>query len=566
MTASTPRPLASPLSPQRRAGWRPSWRLSTRLSLAFGLVLGLLLVITAVALHRMQRIDAHTTQMTEVNQARIAVMGTMMNAVNELTVAMLGVTLVVDEIDAQDEAKRVAQGIENYRRARLALKPLTAAVVGASETADDPLAVLDEVARRGLDRADYVRDALLSGNSNLANTFRARSPRPLQEEWLSELARQTERETQDAAAQQEAIQAEFALARLWLLCVAAVAVVLSVVAGTLILRSVTRPLAQAIDHAQRIAQGDLTGDIAAERSDEAGDLLAALAQMQEQLRTLVSSIRHSSSGIGVASSEIAQGNQDLSNRTEQTASELQSTASSMGELAIMVRTSAASASPADTLARQAAGAAGQGGQAVASVVVVMDEILTGARRIADIVAVIDSIAFQTNILALNAAVEAAHAGEQGRGFAVVATEVRSLAQRVVAAAHDIKLLIESALVSADNGTQLARHAGTTMQNIVTSAQSVATTIGEVASAAGAQSHGIEEVSAAVARLDDMTQRNAALVEESAAAAQALEQQAAQLEQVIGLFRVGQQRSSSASGSEMALMVSNYQPNRPLALV
>ena len=191
----------------------------------------------------------------------------------------------------------------------------------------------------------------------------------------------------------------------------------------------------------------------------------------------------------------------------------------------------------------------------------MDEILTGARRISDIVAVIDSIAFQTNILALNAAVEAAHAGEQGRGFAVVATEVRSLAQRVVTAAHDIKLLIESALVSADNGTQLARHAGITMQNIVTSAQSVATTIGEVASAAGAQSHGIEEVSAAVARLDDMTQRNAALVEESAAAAQALEQQAAQLEQAIGLFRVGQQRSSAAP----ALIASNYQPNRLLAL-
>lgn len=571
MTASTLRPLEPQLFRSgERPSWRPSWRLSTRLTLAFGLVLGLLLVITAVALHRMQRIDVHTTQMIEINQSRIAVMNTMKNAVNELTVAMLGVTLVVDETDAHDESKRIAQGVENYRRARAQLEKLApAAEVLATATADetsavapvappdasqasltigaavhvngDSLAALDEVAQRGLDRADYVRDALLSGSSNLANTLRARSPRPLQEEWLGALRQQGEREAQAAAALHRAVQVEFALARLWLLSVACVAIVLSVVAGTLILRSVTQPLTQAIDHAQRIAQGDLTGGITAQRSDEAGDLLAALAQMQEQLRALVGSIHNSASGIGVASREIAQGNQDLSNRTEKTASELQSTATSMGELAYMVRTSANAASQADMLARQAASAADQGGQAVASVVVVMDEILIGARRISDIVAVIDSIAFQTNILALNAAVEAAHAGEQGRGFAVVATEVRSLAQRVVTAANDIKQLIESALASAGSGTHLARHAGATMQNIVTSAQSVAATISEVASASGAQSHGIQEVSAAVARLDDMTQRNAALVEESAAAAQALEHQAAQLEAVIGVFRVGTQR-------------------------
>ncbi|WP_051603232.1 methyl-accepting chemotaxis protein [Simplicispira psychrophila] len=561
MTASTPLPPAMALPAAR---WRPSWRLSTRLSLAFGLVLGLLLVITAVALHRMQRIDAHTKRMTEVNQSRIAVMQTMMNAVNEVTVSLLGVTLVIDEVDAQEEAERIAKGMEHYRTARAQLQQLSVAADQAREgtPAGDPLAELDAVAVRGIDSAQYVRDALLLGNSNLGNVFRARNPRPLQAQWLAQLAKQAEREAQDAAVQHAAIQAEFVLARQWLLSAAAVAIVLSVVASTLILRSVTRPLAQAIDHAQRIAQGDLTGDIVAARSDETGDLLRALAQMQWQLRSLVASIHSSSGGIALASREIAQGNQDLSHRTEQAASDLQSTALSVGELAEMVRASAEAAAQADALARQAAGAAGQGGQAVASVVVVMDEILSGARRIADIVAVIDSIAFQTNILALNAAVEAAHAGEQGRGFAVVASEVRSLAQRVVAAAHDIKLLIESSLLSAGNGTQLARHAGSTMEHIVTRVHSVTVTIGEVASAASAQSSGIEEVSAAVARLDDMTQRNAALVEQSAAAAQALEHQAAQLEELVGVFRAGPQ----GAVSEYAQGELEYERDSPQALM
>lgn len=553
MTASTLLPPAVALPTAR---WRPSWRLSTRLSVAFGLVLGLLLVITAVALHRMQRIDAHTTRMTEVNQSRIAVMQTMMNAVNEVTVSLL----VVDEVDATEQVNQINKGVEHYHSARAQLQALAAATGSAQE--DTLLAALDTVAARGLGSVDYVRNALRSGNSDLGNLFRRQNPVPLQTEWLGQLAAQAEREAQDAAVQHTAIQAEFVLARQWLLGAAGIAIAVSVVAGILILRSVTRPLAQAIDHAQRIAQGDLAGEIVAVGTDETSDLLTALGQMQGQLRSLVASIHASAGGITLASREIAQGNQDLSHRTEQAASDLQSTALSVGELAAMVRASAEAATQADALARQAADAAGQGGQAVASVVVVMDEILSGARRIADIVAVIDSIAFQTNILALNAAVEAAHAGDQGRGFAVVAAEVRTLAQRVVAAAHDIKLLIESSLVSAGNGTQLARHAGSTMEHIVTSVHSVTVTIGEVASAASAQSSGIEEVSAAVARLDDMTQRNAALVEQSAAAAQALEHQAAQLEELVGVFHAGPQ----GAVSERADIAVKYERNSPKALM
>ena len=559
MTASTSSRALTPVA-LKATRWRPSWRLSTRLSVAFGLVLGLLLVITAVALHRMQRIDAHTTRMQEVNHSRIAVIQTMMNAVNEVTVAMLGVTLVVDEVDAKEQADLLAKGLERYRNARAQFKTL-------SEAAPDPeqdamLAALEKVATRGLDSADYVRDALRSGNSNLGNIFRQRNPTPLQHEWLDQLRAQAQHEAQGAAAQGQAIQAEFALARQWLLGAAGAAIAISVVAGILILRSVTRPLAQAIDHAQRIAQGDLTGDIVATGTDETSDLLTALGRMQQQLRTLVASIHDSAGGITLASREIAQGNQDLSTRTEQAASDLQSTAISVGELAGVVRASAASAAQADALARQAASTASQGGEVVASVETVMDEILSGARRIADIVGVIDSIAFQTNILALNAAVEAAHAGSQGRGFAVVATEVRSLAQRVVAAAHDIKQLIELSLASANHGSQLARNAGETMQHIVTSVQRVAATIGEVATAAGTQSSGIEDVSAAVGRLDDMTQRNAALVEQSAAAAQALEHQAVQLEELVGVFHGAPSQGRHAGAPGAAL---KYESKQALAL-
>ena len=560
MTASTTLPLPLVLPAGR---WRPSWRLSTRLSLAFGLVLGLLLVITVVALHRMQRIDAHTTRMTEVNHSRIAVIQTMMNAVNEVTVSLLGVTLVVDEVDATEQAKLIAKGVERYRSARAQLTTLAAAADSAQEEA--LLTALDTVAARGLDSVDYVLDTLRSGNSNLGNIFRQRNPTPLQAEWLGQLATQAEHEAQGAAEQGSAIQAEFALARQWLLGAAGIAIAVSVIAGILILRSVTRPLAQAIDHAQRIAQGDLAGEIVAVGTDETSDLLTALGQMQGQLRSLVASIHSSAGGITLASREIAQGNQDLSNRTEQAASDLQSTATSVGELADVVRASTASAAQADALARQAASAAQQGGQVVASVETVMDEILSGARRIGDIVGVIDSIAFQTNILALNAAVEAAHAGEQGRGFAVVATEVRSLAQRVVTAAHDIKQLIELSLASAHNGSQLARNAGATMEHIVTSVQRVATTIGEVASAAGTQSAGIEEVSAAVARLDDMTQRNAALVEQSAAAAQALEHQAVQLEELVGVFRGAPAPGHQAAAPRESAAL-EYRQNRALALM
>jgi methyl-accepting chemotaxis protein len=301
--------------------------------------------------------------------------------------------------------------------------------------------------------------------------------------------------------------------------------------------SIVGPIRAASEAARVIADGDLTQPIDTEGGDELADMLRSLARMQAALRVLVGEVRSTSDSIGTASSEIATGNQDLSSRTEQTASNLQQTASSMAQLTGTVRQSADSARQADQLARSAADVAARGGAVVAEVVTTMEGINASSRKIADIIGVIDGIAFQTNILALNAAVEAARAGEQGRGFAVVAGEVRSLAQRSAAAAREIKGLIGDSVEKVAGGSRLVSDAGRTMQEIVGSVQRVSDIIAEITSAASEQSDGIGQVNGAVGQLDQMTQQNAALVEQSAAAAESLQAQAVTLARAVGAFRV-----------------------------
>ena len=328
-------------------------------------------------------------------------------------------------------------------------------------------------------------------------------------------------------------------------------------------RSITRSLAQARDLAERIAGGDLSGDTQALNHDEVGQLVTAMGRMQQSLRGLVRQVQDAAGNISTASSEIATGNHDLSQRTEQTAANLEEAASSMEMLTSTVQQSAQASRQASDFASSAAEVAARGGAVVSQVVSTMDQITTSSRKIADITGVIDSIAFQTNILALNAAVEAARAGEQGRGFAVVASEVRSLAQRSAGAAKEIKELIGSSVERVEDGSRFVSQAGQTMTEIVGSVRRVSGIIHEITASAAEQSDNIGHISQSVTQLDQMTQQNAALVEQSTAASESLREQALQLTRAVSQFKLhdGAAASAQPGGLPAAAAARGRQPAR-----
>ena len=340
-------------------------------------------------------------------------------------------------------------------------------------------------------------------------------------------------------------QATYKSALLILALLAGTAVLLGLGAAWWVSRSITRPLAVAVKVAQTVAAGDLTSRVVVDSKDETGELLTALMAMNDSLARVVGQVRQSSDCIATGSSEIATGNADLSQRTEEQASNLQQTAASMEQLTSTVRQNADTARQANQLASSASQAAEQGSAVVHQVVGTMEQITASSNKIADIIGVIDSIAFQTNILALNAAVEAARAGEQGRGFAVVASEVRSLAQRSASAAKEIKTLISESVEKVQAGSRYASDAGKAMDGIVGQVRRVTDLIAEITAASTEQTQGISQVGDAVNQLDQVTQQNAALVEESAAAADSLKQQAARLTKVVSVFTLNADHSHAA---------------------
>ncbi|OJU87053.1 MAG: methyl-accepting chemotaxis protein [Burkholderiales bacterium 66-5] len=407
---------------------------------------------------------------------------------------------------------------------------------------------LSDADRAAMQRVAEARKSMLAmraqgaklkeaGDSDKAVQFVLQSYVPASDAYLKALGDfvQLQETTADQSRQ---AAAEASMETVKLAAVAVAILLFGIIVGAYyLIRNIRQPLDQANGMAGRIAKGDLAmraQDLT--RGDEFGVLMRSLEAMRESLAGMVQQVRQSSDSIAVASAQIATGNQDLSARTESASSSLQQTAAAMEEFTSTIQQSESTARQASQLASSASAVALQGGTAVTEVISTMGEIQTSSRKIADIIGVIDGIAFQTNILALNAAVEAARAGEQGRGFAVVASEVRALAGRSAQAAKEIKELISSSVERVEEGSRQVQGAGETMQEVVQSVQRVADMIGEITAASAQQSAGVSEVNQAVGQLDQATQQNAALVEESAAAAQSLNEQAQHLTQVVGAFR------------------------------
>ena len=401
---------------------------------------------------------------------------------------------------------------------------------------------------------DQVITALATDVPEAIKTLNANET-PAWRQLRAELLKQIEASTKVSVQTHQDVQDNASSAILIAIVLSGLATLVAVALALVVLRSLKREIggepSDARDALEQVAQGNLSAHLDAREGDHS--LMAALGGMQLALREMVGEIRSSVDSITIASSEIAAGNQDLSARTEQTASNLQETAASMEELTSTVNQSADSARQANQLATSAAAVAARGGAVVSQVVTTMEDINTSSKKIADIIGVIDGIAFQTNILALNAAVEAARAGEQGRGFAVVASEVRSLAGRSAEAAQEIRSLIKDSVDKVAIGTRLVADAGQTMTEIVSSVQRVSDIVGEITAATSEQSLGISQVNSAISNLDQMTQQNSALVEESTAAAESLKDQASRLGQVSRKFNLGQAENRVQPGSNARLL-------------
>ena len=507
-------------------------KIGGRLALGFSVVLGLLVLLIVVGVTRLTQIQTETTTLIDKNW----VSADAAHQVNELTQA--NATYSLQLFVAPDQSARdalLAKIKDNQRRNADYLD-----VIGQSLESDQGRQLLDEMKQRRralMASLAKVADRIGSGDKEAAaaitinETLAARSAL---EQTVSELVAL---EKQDAQTRGQIVMENIRTARVWMLGVGLSAVVVGIVFALWLSASITRPLRDAVRVAQTVASGDLRGTVTTTNGDETGALLRALAEMNDNLASIVGRVRASTDTIATAASQIAVGNTDLSSRTEEQAASLEQTAASMEELTVTVRRNADSASLANDLANAASDKAELGGQIVERVISTMSGISESASNAAEITGLIEGIAFQTNILALNAAVEAARAGDQGRGFAVVAAEVRTLAQRSAAAAKEIKSLIDQSAGRVEHGARLVEEAGTTIREIVQAVKSVKEIMTAISSASHEQRLGIEQVSQAVTQMDQVTQQNAALVEQASGAAHALSEQAAMLHSAVAVFKI-----------------------------
>jgi methyl-accepting chemotaxis protein len=505
-------------------------KVGARMALGFAAVLVLMIIISAISLSRLSAIKADLEAVTGEAPERLA--NSMRDLVRFQGMALRDAVLQDDVAFKKKEFDQMKKVRADYDRTaeQLAAMPIEPEVKAALEKAAAALAATKAPIEKAID---------LSMSDDMAGAAQAMRDdvRPAQFAQIKALDDVIEAIKTASKARNDQADVAYRRAVALIVGLSITALVAGVLIAWRIQQSITRPLNQAVQVAQAVAEGDLTREITVRSHDEVGRLLQALKTVNQDLGRTMHQVRQAAETMQTATVEIAAGNNDLSRRTETQASSLQQTAASMEQLNSTVKNNADTARSAAQMANSASAAAAKGGQVVNQVVTTMQEIATSSKRIADIIGTIDGIAFQTNILALNAAVEAARAGEQGRGFAVVAGEVRALAQRSANAAKEIKTLISASVESVETGSRLVGDAGTTMSDIVGQVQRVTDLIGEISSATLEQTSGIGQVNQAVVQLDEVTQQNSALVEQSAAAAESLKQQAEGLVSAVSIFRL-----------------------------
>jgi methyl-accepting chemotaxis protein len=507
-------------------------KIGNRLTAGFAVVLALMVGLTAIGIKEMTQIQNKLDHIVHSNVYKIELLHEMANSIHVVARVTRSMAMITDEAKREREYPKIVDAYTRYDKAFAALEATPASGVGQMLRAKirehqklvQPLNSKALVMARTYKPAEAI-EFLLSQAGPATQKWQD----ALQED-ISFLKESNEKDVTDA-------REAFNLGRSLMIALSLSAFTLGALIAWLITRSITGPIYEAVQVAKTVAAGDLSSCIIVDSKDETGQLLLALKDMNGSLQNIVGQVRNGAGTIATSSGQIASGNLDLSARTEQQASSLEETASSMEELTSTVKQNGENARQANQLAMSASEIAIKGGVVVAQVVGTMNQINESARKIVDIISVIDGIAFQTNILALNAAVEAARAGEQGRGFAVVASEVRSLAQRSASAAKEIKQLIGDSVEKVDAGSKLVNQAGATMDEIVDSVKRVTDIMSEISAAGREQEAGIEQINTAISEMDTVTQQNAALVEEAAAAAESLQDQAANLAKVVSVFKL-----------------------------